>query len=108
MRDLLSSSSTRLAMIAGAALFVAACGDGGEATNNSGIEELDSNMMLDTLGNDASALESIGNAGEPLPPVDTGNQGVEANQGTESTDVLGTTSGGDTGGNTVESNVSAM
>lgn len=101
MRNLLSSSP-RLAIIASAALLVTACGDGGEATNNAGAEALDSNAMLDTLGNDASALESVGNAGETLPPVDTGNQGTDA------TNVLGDTSGGDTGGNTVESNVSGM
>ena len=101
MRHLLSFSG-RLAMIAGAALLATACGDSGEATNNSGVEALESNLMLDTLGNDASALESVGNATEPLPPIETGNQS------TNSSDVLGETSGGDTGGNTVESNVSGM
>ena len=101
MRNILISSA-RLAMIASAALVVTACGDSGETTNNAADETLDSNMMLDTLGNDASALETVGNASETLPPMETGNQV------SNSTDVLGNTSGGDTGGNSVDSNVAGM
>ena len=91
----------RMTALAGAALIVAACG-GDDAADEAANDSLDSNLMLEQPMNDASAMESAANALEPAPPADTGNQG------TDSTDVLGNTSGGDTGGNTVESNVSGM
>jgi hypothetical protein len=98
MRNLLST--TRMSIIAGSALFVAACGGGSETTVNQGAaNDLESNMMLDTPGNDASAMESVDNLAEPMPTANLGE--AEAN-------VLGETSGGDTGGETVDSNVAGM
>lgn len=88
-------------MIASAALLVAGCGGGDEATNAADVNALDANAMLDQPGNDASAMETAANAAEPAV-TDTGNQGAD------STDVLGNTSGGDTGGNTIDSNISGM
>lgn len=97
MRNLLAT--TRMSIIAGSALFVAACGGGGETTVNQGAaNDLESNMMLDSPGNDASAMESVGNIAEPLP---TANLGAETN-------AVEDTSGGDTGGETVDSNVAGM
>ncbi|MDQ8755476.1 hypothetical protein RCO27_04470 [Sphingosinicella sp. LHD-64] len=88
-----------MSIIAGSALFVAACG-GSETTVNAGAaNDLESNLMLDTPGNDASAMESVTNVVEPLPT---------ANVGEADGNVLGETSGGDTGGETVDSNVAGM
>jgi len=98
MRDLLPPGGP-LALAAGAALLVAGCG-GGDATNAADTNTLDANVLLEQPVNDASALESAVNATDPVV-TDTGNQG------TDSPPVLGNTSGGDTGGNTV-GNVSAM
>ena len=97
------STTARFAAIAGAALLVAACGgDGDEAANEGGANAVDANALMDAPANDASAIESAANASEPVLPADMGNQG------TDSSDVLGNSSGGDTGGNSVESNVSGM
>lgn len=97
MRNLLST--TRMSIIAGSALFVAACGGGSETTVNQGAaNDLESNMMLDTPGNDASAMESVGNLAEPLPTANLGE--AEANMADDA--------GGDTGGETVDSNVAGM
>ena len=100
MRDLLTRSS-RLALAGGAALLIAGCGGGDDAANVADANALDANTLLDEPTNDASAMESVANATEPAI-TDTGNQS------SNSTDVLGNTSGGDTGGNTVESNISAI
>ena len=99
MRDLLTRSGT-LALAAGATLLVTACGDSGDPTNAAEANNLDANLLLDQPVNDASAMESAVNAIDPVA-TETGNQA------TDSPPVLGNTSGGDTGGNTV-SNVSAM
>lgn len=96
MRNLLST--TRMSIIVGSALFVAACGGGETAVNESAANDLESNLMLDSPGNDASAMESVTNVVEPLP---TANLGAEEN-------VFGETDGGDTGGETVDSNVAGM
>ena len=96
MRNLLST--TRMSIIAGSALFVAACG-GSETTVNAGAaNDLESNMMLDSPGNDASAMESVGNIAEPLPTANLGE--AETNMADDA--------GGDTGGETVDSNVAGM
>ncbi len=95
--------AAKAAMIAGAALALAACGDeGGEANEEAGASTADANAMLAGPGNDASAMESAANATEPAPVANA------TEPGNDTTGVLGETSGGDTGGNTVESNVSAM
>lgn len=99
MRDL-HTLTTRLAIMAGACLFVAACGSGSDATNDAALNSLDSNLMIDEPANDASAMESAINAPELVPETNAGE--------TDTNDVLGETDGGDTGGNTVESNVSGM
>ena len=94
--------TARISAIAGAALLAAACGgDGDEAANQAMANEADANLMLNAPANDASALESAINAAEPTI-------GENGSQGTDAVDVLGNTSGGDTGGNTAESNVSGM
>ena len=99
MRDLLTRSSP-LALAAGAAaMLVAGCGEGGDASD-ARTPTLDANVLLEQPVNDASALESAVNATDPVV-TDTGNQRTDAPA------VLGNTGGGDTGGNTV-GNVSAM
>ena len=99
MRNLFTRSG-RLALAAGAALLVAGCGEGGDATNATDTNTLDANVLLEQPVNDASALESAVNATDPVV-TDAGNQATDAPA------VLGNTSGGDTGGNTV-GNASAM
>lgn len=99
MRNL-PSRAAMAAIAAGIAL--AGCGgDGSDATNVADANITDANLMLQEPGNDASAMDSAVNAGEPAP-VDMGNQG------SDSTDVLGNTSGGDTGGNTVDGNAAGL
>ncbi len=85
----------RSAMLAGAALIVSAC-SGGESAPNVADNSAD-NMLLEEPANDASALESAANASE-LVPLDNAANVVEAPA----------TSGGDTGGNSLESNVTGM
>ncbi len=96
-----STRKIALALLAGTVLLIGGCGGSDEAANATDSNALDANLMLDQPGNDASAMESMANATEPMV-TETGNQGTDA------TDVLGNTSGGDTGGNTVGGNVSAM
>ena len=90
----------RLTTFAGAALLIAGCGGGGDAVNESAANTLDANVMLEQPGNDASAMESVVNAPEPVVTEPT-------NQTTDSNEVLGETKGGDTGGNVIE-NISGM
>ena len=90
-----------LAAIAGAAALLAACGDREAETANNAAEALDANLTLEAPANDASALETAVPATEPAPVANSP-------AGNDSAPVLGETSGGDTGGNTVESNVSGM
>ena len=96
MRDLLTRTG-QVAMLAGAALLVASCGRGHNAAEDNMANTLDVNAMLEQPANDQSAMESAVNATEPAADV---NQ--------SSNEVLGDTGGGDTGGNTVDSNVSGM
>ena len=72
MRDLLTRTG-RLAIVAGACLFVAGCGGGGDATNDAAMNAMDGNLMLDEPANDASAMESAVNATEPAG-TDAGNE----------------------------------
>jgi len=88
----------RAALIAGATLALAACGSSDKAADNS-ANEVDANAMMGEPTNDMSAMEAAGNATEPLPPVDNG---------TATGNVLGETEGGDTGGETVETNTPGM
>ncbi|WP_129791220.1 hypothetical protein [Sphingosinicella sp. CPCC 101087] len=101
MRDLFSRTGTA-ALIAGLALAVAGCGGDTEAVNEPEANLVD-NMMLEEPANDASVLESTADLTEPAPITNTVNE-TDA----EETNMLGESSGGDTGGNTVESNVSGM
>ena len=71
-----------ISAIAGAALALASCGETA-TVNNAASNELDASMTMEAPANDASAMEATTNA-------------------------TGETSGGDTGGNNVESNVSGM
>ena len=89
MRILLST--TRLTLAAGAALIVAGCG-GSESPGNA-ANDLGTNAIVEEPYNDASALESAANATEPLP-LENATNIVEEPE----------TSGGDTGGNTLQSN----
>ena len=92
-----------LAVIAGLSLTLAACGGGSsEATNAADANAMDANLMFEEPANDASALESVANVTETSPVTNLVDEaGNEAGP-------LGETSGGDTGGNTVESNVAGM
>jgi len=90
------NTSIRIALAAGMALAVAACGRGGEA-NNAAANELDGNMTMSEPANDASAMESTTNAAEPVAPMPDAN-----------TTSTGSDTGGDTGGNNVESNTVGM
>ena len=60
-------------------------------------------MILDEPANDASAVESAAEVTQPVDVIE--NSSTNA---VEETEPLGETSGGDTGGNTVDSNVSGM
>lgn len=86
----------RAALIAGAALAAAGCNRGATETNNAAANELDANMTMGEPANDASAMESTTNASEPVAPAQT--------NATDS----GSQSGGDAGGNNVESNTVGM
>lgn len=92
-------TATRIALAAGTALALAACGDGESADN--AANAVDSNLMFEEPANDQSALESAYNATEPMPVMDDANAGGDV-------DASGETDGGDTGGNTLESNVAGM
>ena len=97
MRSLVTDAG-RLMMVAGAALAVAGCSSSNEeATEAADVNALDANLMLEQAGNDASAMESVANVSEPTVTTNAG-------EGGNATDVLGETSGGDTGGNTVDAN----
>ena len=97
-----SIRGSRLALAAGAALLAAGCGGGNEAAADNNAGALNANLMVEQPGNDQSAMESAANATEPMP-ADLGNATTD-----DGNQVLGDTSGGDTGGNTVDSNISGM
>ena len=96
-------------LVVSAALALAGCGGGETEANNAATSQIDSNIMFEQLGNDASALEAAGNAA-PMPPANeeaaSDEDGGVAASGTTANNsdqpVLGETSGGDTGGNTVQ------
>ena len=90
------------ALIAGLSIALAGCGGDTEAANEAAPNAVDANLMFEEPANDASAMESVANVSEP-PPLDT-----NVSQPIDDTGALGETSGGDTGGNTVESNVAGM
>lgn len=98
MRDL-TKISARLSIAAGAVLFVAGCS--GTESANTAANDLGSNIVFEEPANDASAMESAANVSTMPPP--TGNLANSAD-----VQPLGETSGGDTGGNTVQSNVTGM
>ena len=102
MRDILSRSVT-LAFVAGLALAVAGCGGASEPAEEADANLAESNLILFEPAYDASAMES---ADEVTQPVDV-LENTTANEA-EATEPLGETSGGDTGGNTVDNNVSGM
>jgi len=83
----------------GCALLAAGCNSQPAATNAATNAAGVANDMALPM-NDASAMESATNATLPPPAANTTNE-VDA-------DALGETSGGDTGGTTVQSNVSGM
>jgi hypothetical protein len=83
------------------ALLVGACGQQ-SATNNMTVNATSIGNDLALPMNDASAMESAANA-STMPPPPTDNMANSADGAP-----LGETTGGDTGGNTVQSNVSGM
>ena len=96
----LGTLTSRMAIVLGAGLTLAGCGGNETTTNAADLNSLDANAILQTPANDASAMESAVNAVEPV--TDTGNTGEASN----ASDVLGESEGGDTGGNTMDSNTS--
>jgi hypothetical protein len=75
------TSMTRLTLVAGTALMVAACGGGADsAANNAVANDLESNLMLDAPGNDASAMDAMTNVAEPLPTANVGDTANETDE----------------------------
>ncbi len=93
-------NATRIAAIVTLTSLACACGGEAETSETNVAPPLDSNIMLDAPANDASAMESVGDVVDPAPVL---NAPAE-----EDGDALGETSGGDTGGNTIEGNVTGM
>ncbi len=83
-----------------AASLLAGCNSRPAATTNAANTNV-GNMALEAPMNDQSAMESATNAGLATPPPANSTN-------SSATDVLGETRGGDTGGNTVQSNVTGM
>ena len=104
------SRLARTALVAAAASLAAGCGGGDSAEDSNGAA-LDANVMLEQPANDASAMESAYNAAEPAadsPEPANAADADEADEAAGPTGPAGETSGGDTGGNTLDSNVAAM
>ena len=97
----------RTALIAIAASLAAGCGGGGDA-EESNAGALDANAMLEQPANDASAMESAYNAAEPAADSPVPDNAADPDEAPEPSGPAGETSGGDTGGNTLDSNVAAM
>ena len=103
------------AFVVPAAIALASCGGGAEEANEA-ASTVDSNMSFERIGNDASALEAAANAAPVLPQSEPTNEGGATDDNDDAPSqgaseprdqpVLGETSGGDTGGNTVQGNVS--
>jgi hypothetical protein len=93
-----STFALSLTLVTGAALAVAACGSRPAATNVATNAASVAND-LNTPMNDASAIETTTNAGITPPASNLANS-TEA--------PIGPTRGGDTGGNTVQSNIAGM
>ena len=102
MRELFTRTGTA-ALVAGFALAVAACGGDTDTGNEAEANLAESNMILDEPTNDASALESTVEDSVAESPFVNSFENE-----TQEAPPLGETSGGDTGGNTVDSNVSGM
>ncbi len=93
------------ALIAGASLGLAGCGDNVEpAENVVNANALETEMY--EPGNDVSAMEAVANdvEAESAPVVDPGTNNIAPTD----SEVLGETSGGDTGGNSAGDDVSGM
>ncbi len=110
-------SPLKYAALALAISVLPSCGGTTEANNDASAAESDSNVMLEQLGNDASALEAAGAA------TPTDQAPIEKTEGTSETSsngtstagnegsdqpVLGESKGGDTGGNTVQGNTTGL
>lgn len=91
--------TVRLALVAGVALAVAGCGSRPAATNTAANAAGIANDLSMPM-NDASAIETTANASTTPPPSNMSNSA--------DTQPIGPTSGGDTGGNTVQSNIAGM
>ena len=113
----LSSRPILAAFLMAASFGLGACRDGDEVDQTAN-GEVDANLMFEQLGNDASALEAAGSA-DPFQVTENdsadsagsaseaeGNPPPSAGPGESEAPVLGETRGGDTGGNTIDGNVS--
>jgi hypothetical protein len=89
----------KTALIAGAALAAAGCNRGADNSSANAANEIGDNTTM-SPGNDASAPEMATNSVEAMAPPAASDNSNEP--------VTGETSGGDTGGNNVDSNVSGM
>lgn len=96
----------RAALIAAGVSLAAGCGGDGAEDSNAGA--LDANAMLEQPANDASAMESVYNAAEPAADSTEPGNAADSDEAAEETGPAGETSGGDTGGNTLDSNAAAM
>ncbi|MGZ8281724.1 MAG: hypothetical protein ACXWUN_02085 [Allosphingosinicella sp.] len=101
MREILNRTGL-VAMIAGLAFAAAACSDSEPASDVTTNNALDSNLLFEEPANDASAMESVGNAVEPAPELTAPDNAATANNSSDEAVP------GDSGGDTVESNVSGM
>jgi len=92
----------RTALIAAAALAAAGCGGRDDAAD-AVPEAVEGNLGLARPANDASAREMVAGAEEPAPPSEP-----LPDAGVNAAGPAGETGGGDTGGNTLDSNVAGM
>ena len=108
-----ASRHVKLAAILAATALLAACGDGASEANQATATEADANVMLEQLGNDASALEAA-SAAAPIESVNDASDSSESSDGSpapagnSSQPVFGESTGGDTGGNIVQGNVAGQ
>jgi uncharacterized caspase-like protein len=98
MSELLTFAG-RAATIAAAAMLTACGSDAGEEP---ALNTFETETTLDEPANDASALESAVIDPSPAPVTNAGGTAESESE------VVGETSGGDTGGNSVDGNVEGM
>jgi len=91
------------AVLTGLALLIPACGDDAPVANEAAVNAPEGNFMLDSPGNDASAMESVNDATEPAHLSSENDAApTEPPPGENAAAVLGESEGGDTGGNVTD------